>query len=67
VTEETLHTIFIVYSRIPLFRSNASCRCDRESIDLRCRVLGRRLSILKREGYEPVRAGNFDSIAIEPF
>lgn len=36
-------------------------------IDLRFRILGRRLSIPKREGYELVRAENLESGAIRPF
>lgn len=36
-------------------------------IDLWCRILGRRLSIPKREGYELVRAENLEPGAIRPF
>lgn len=52
--------------------TNAGCRAahqpsSRLQIDLRCRILGRRLSIPKREGYELVRAVNFELGAVRPF
>lgn len=40
---------------------------SRLQIDLWCRILGRRLSIPKRESYELVRAENFEPGAIRPF